>query len=506
MPERQPTKPVGQPSSKPAKHPTDVRIRSVKFNVLMNMIVTTSSVIFPLITVPYVSRVLSTGGTGHVAFAQSVASYFSLVALLGVTYYGVRVCARVRDDRAELSRTVLELLVILACSTTMVFAVYLACLFTVPKMNAQFGLFALFGLAIWLSSFGVEWFYQALEQYEYITVRSVCFKLLALVLMLLRLRRFVDFRNCGHLNISRHFKPMLWFTIASISSGMYIQVDIVMLGFLGTTDMVGLYQLVSKIKSVLVTAVNSVGNVMLPRLSYYQARRKERQAGELIAKNMNFVMVFGSAIIALLILLADPIVALLGGADFAESAVPLRFVGIAVMCSAMNIVLANVMISKGMERTWAMVNAIGLALAVLANVLLIPQLGVVGSAISISLCEALMLAMRSYVCRGFLVGIRTSIDPMRILLSAIAAGCLTRGAIAICGAETWNAFLWLMFGGFLFALIYGIALLLCRERFVMAMLQPVFNRLHVRKTNDENNAYGASNASDGRYANNGGWQ
>ncbi|MFR1605346.1 MAG: lipopolysaccharide biosynthesis protein [Bifidobacterium pseudocatenulatum] len=152
---------------------------------------------------------------------------------------------------------------------------------------------------------------------------------------------------------------------------------------------------------MLVTAVNSVGNVMLPRLSYYQARRKERQAGELIAKNMNFVMVFGSAIIALLILLADPIVALLGGADFAESAVPLRFVGIAVMCSAMNIVLANVMISKGMERTWAMVNAIGLALAVLANVLLIPQLGVVGSAISISLCEALMLAMRSYVCRGF---------------------------------------------------------------------------------------------------------
>ena len=326
------------------------------------------------------------------------------------------------------------------------------------------------------------------------------------VLNLLRLRRFVDFRNCGHLNISRHFKPMLWFTIASISSGMYIQVDIVMLGFLGTTDMVGLYQLVSKIKSVLVTAVNSVGNVMLPRLSYYQARRKERQAGELIAKNMNFVMVFGSAIIALLILLADPIVALLGGADFAESAVPLRFVGIAVMCSAMNIVLANVMISKGMERTWAMVNAIGLALAVLANVLLIPQLGVVGSAISISLCEALMLAMRSYVCRGFLVGIRTSIDPIRILLSAIAAGCLTRGAIAICGAETWNAFLWLMFGGFLFALIYGIALLLCRERFVMAMLQPVFNRLHVRKTNDENNAHGASNASDGRYANNGGWQ
>ena len=79
----------------------------------------------------------------------------------------------------------------------MVFAVYLACLFTVPKMNTQFGLFALFGLAIWLSSFGVEWFYQALEQYEYITVRSVCFKLLALVLMFAFVRQRGDYAIYG---------------------------------------------------------------------------------------------------------------------------------------------------------------------------------------------------------------------------------------------------------------------------------------------------------------------
>lgn len=143
MPERQPTKPVGQPSSKPAKHPTDVRIRSVKFNVLMNMIVTTSSVIFPLITVPYVSRVLSTGGTGHVAFAQSVASYFSLVALLALPTTECASALAYATTARNYRARCWELLVILACSTTMVFAVYLACLFTVPKMNAQFGLFAL---------------------------------------------------------------------------------------------------------------------------------------------------------------------------------------------------------------------------------------------------------------------------------------------------------------------------------------------------------------------------
>ena len=480
------------------------RIRSVKFNVLMNMIVTTSSLIFPLITVPYVSRVLSTSGTGHVAFAQSVSSYFSLVALLGVTYYGVRACASVRDDRAELSRTVKELLVILVCSTTVVSIVYVACLLTVPKMNAQFELFLLFGLSIWLASFGVEWFYQALEQYEYITVRSVCFKLLALVLMfafvrqrgdyviyglivvvagygsnilnLLRLRKFIDLHDGAKLDVTRHFKPMLWFMIASISSGMYIQVDIVMLGFLGTTNMVGLYQLVSKIKSVLVTAVNSVGNVMLPRLSYYQAQNKERRASELIAKNMNFVMVFGSAIIVLLILLADPIVALLGGPDFTGSVFPLRCVGFAVMFSAMNIVLANYMISKGRERSWATVNVIGLALAIIANLLLIPRFGVIGSAVSISLCEALMFVMRSYVCRDFLKGIRELVDPIRIFLCALLSGVVTQCVLALGNAAAWNAFAWLLGGGVVFGIVYGASLAVCHEQFLMSMIQPVINR------------------------------
>jgi hypothetical protein len=87
------------------------KIRSVKFNVAMNMILTSSSFIFPLITVPYASRTLGTYGTGAVAFAQSTTNYFALFALLGMSSYGVRECARVRDDNVKLSKLVQELLV-----------------------------------------------------------------------------------------------------------------------------------------------------------------------------------------------------------------------------------------------------------------------------------------------------------------------------------------------------------------------------------------------------------
>ena len=81
-----------------ANHRKKPKIHSVKFNVLMNMLLTTSQMLFPLITLPYVSRILSTFGTGAVAYVQSVVLYFSMVALLGIQNYGIKVCAMVRDD------------------------------------------------------------------------------------------------------------------------------------------------------------------------------------------------------------------------------------------------------------------------------------------------------------------------------------------------------------------------------------------------------------------------
>lgn len=125
-----------------------MKIHSLKFNALMNMVLTSSSFIFPLITVPYVSRVLNPTGMGAVSFAQSIISYFSLAALLGISMYGVRACAQVRDNQAELSRTVEELLIILTVSTTIVFIIYLGTLTFVPRFASDRSLFLVFSVAL----------------------------------------------------------------------------------------------------------------------------------------------------------------------------------------------------------------------------------------------------------------------------------------------------------------------------------------------------------------------
>ena len=140
--------------------------------MIMNAILTMSSFIFPLITFPYASRVLLPSGTGKVAFANSVITYFTMFAQLGIPTYGIRACAKSRDDKIQLSKIVHELLCINIITCFCMYIAFIVMLFTVPRLNQDLSLFLIMGISIGLNAIGVEWLYKALEQYSYITIRS----------------------------------------------------------------------------------------------------------------------------------------------------------------------------------------------------------------------------------------------------------------------------------------------------------------------------------------------
>ena len=158
--------------------------KSLKLNVIMNMILTMSSFIFPLITFPYVSRILLPEGTGKVSFATSLISYFSMFAQLGIPMYGIRACAKVRDNRQELTRTAQELLIINLIMSVISYVVLFIAIAFVPRLQSERALYVIVSFTIILTSIGMEWLYKALEQYTYITVRSLVFKVIALAAML----------------------------------------------------------------------------------------------------------------------------------------------------------------------------------------------------------------------------------------------------------------------------------------------------------------------------------
>ena len=236
------------------------KIHSVKYNFVMNFILTASQIIFPLITFPYVARVLLASGNGKVSFAASVTNYFVMVASLGIPTHGIRACAKVRDDKEKLSKTVHELFVINCVMTAIVVITFLLCVFYIPKFRVEKTLFLINGVGIVLNVFGMNWVYQALEQYDYITVRSIAFKILSIILMFLlvhqpsdyilyggitvfagvgsntlnfiRLRKILSFKYIGDYNYKQHFKPISILFAQSLAVSVYTNLDTVMLGFL----------------------------------------------------------------------------------------------------------------------------------------------------------------------------------------------------------------------------------------------------------------------------------
>ena len=241
--------------------------KSITFNFVMNVILSMSSFIFPLITFPYVSRVLLPDGTGKVSFATSVITYFAMFAQLGIPTYGIRACAKVRDDRKKLSKTVQELFCINLLMTVVAYIAFGIALLTVPRLQQDKTLFVIISLTMIFNAIGMEWLYKALEQYTYITVRSIVFKFVALIAMFVFVRqkadyvvygaitilaslasnifnfinihKYVDMEVSEKLQIKKHLKPVLVFFAMSCATTIYTHLDTVMLGFMKTDTDVG---------------------------------------------------------------------------------------------------------------------------------------------------------------------------------------------------------------------------------------------------------------------------
>ena len=178
-----------------------MRQKSLKLNFIMNAILTMSQFIFPLITFPYVSRILFPEGTGKVSFATSVITYFAMFAQLGIPTYGIRACAQVRDDQEELTRTTQEIFIINMIMTVLAYTVFFVGLFTVPRLRQDKTLFLIVSTTLLFNAIGMEWLYKALEQYTYITVRSIIFKFIALIAMFVLIHEKSDYVIYGGISI-----------------------------------------------------------------------------------------------------------------------------------------------------------------------------------------------------------------------------------------------------------------------------------------------------------------
>ena len=402
--------------------------KSLKVNFIMNAILTMSSFIFPLITFPYVSRILMPSGVGKVNFATSVINYFSMIAQLGIPTYGIRACARVRDDHEKLTRTAHELLFINIIMSIISYLGLFIALLVVPRLQSDRTLYIIVSFTIILTTIGMEWLYKALEQYTYITVRSLIFKAISVVAMLLlihsksdyvlygaisifaasasnifnfiNVHRYIGLRPVGNYNIKQHLKPVLVFFSMSVATTIYTNLDTVMLGFMKNDAEVGYYTAAVKIKNILVSVVTSLGTVLLPRASYYIQKGEIDQFKFLSKKALNFVCLLATPLVIYFILYAKQGILLLSGNQYMPAVIPMQLIMFTVLFIGMsNITGIQILVPLGYERIVLYSEIAGALTDLVINFLLIPELASSGAAIGTLVAEAVVLLVQYFSVR-----------------------------------------------------------------------------------------------------------
>lgn len=476
---------------------------STKFNFIMNAILTASAFIFPLITYPYVSRVLGPENIGKVSFATSVVYYFSMFAQLGIPTYGISVCARVRDDKEKLSRTMQEIMIINLVMTAIVYLVFVGSLLAVPRLREEKTLFLIMGVTILFNTIGVEWLYKALEQYSYITTVSILFKLISVAAMFafvhtrsdyiayggisilaatgssllnfIRLRRFVYLKPLGSYNLRRHFKAILVFFAMSVATTIYTNLDTVMLGFIKTDTDVGYYNTAVKVKNVLCSLVTSLGTVLLPRMSCLAEEKKWDEFYSLVKKALNFVLLISLPLMVFFIIFANESILLLSGSMFLPAKLPMQIITpTIVLIGITNVLGIQVLVPLGREKQVLYSEIAGAVINLILNSALIPSLASSGAAIGTLAAEFVVLAVQYRALRKDIKGLALSISYFKIFISLFAGTAVT---VLFRTVLSRSAFWSLAVGAILFFGIYGIMLLLLKETLTCELCGQLLSKL-----------------------------
>lgn len=473
---------------------------SIKLNIVMNFILTISNFIFPLITFPYVSRVLLPAGTGKVAFATSIVSYFAMVGMLGIPTYGIRACAKVRDNKEKLSKTVQEIMVINTIAMTLSLITYVLAIFLVPRMTQDKTLFMINIAMLVFNLIGCEWLYKALEQYSYITIRSIILKFISLILMFLlvhqrsdyviygaitilasvgsnffnfiNLRKFLHLKWYSNLNLSQHIKPIFSFFMMTVATTIYTNLDSVMLGFMKGDEAVGYYNAAVKIKTILVSLVTSMGAVLLPRLSFYIKEGRDKDFKILTVRSLQFVCFISIPLWVYFTLFAKEGIYFLSGNAYTGSIVPMQIIMPTLfLIGISNLLGIQILVPMDRENDVLKSVSFGAVINLIVNAICIPKFGASGAAFGTLVAELFVTIYQIYVLRDFLSLIISDIKIYKNLLATLLASIVSLTVSMV--FKGMSDFLVLLISATVFGTIYGIINLFLKEDFTMYLVRYV---------------------------------
>ena len=466
---------------------------SLKKNIALNLFKTLLSLLFPLITFPYSSRVLLPDGIGKVNFARAIIEYFVLIATLGIHVYGVREAAKVRDDKYKLSKFSKEVFTINMISTAVAYILFFIALFCVPKFSSYRILLCVISSTILFKALGLEWLYGAVEDYKYITIRYIIFHIITLILLFVLVhepkdylwyamlsvvsnvganvlnfvhsRKYISFSMVKSLDFRRHLKPIFTLFAMAAVIKVYAALDKAMLGFICNDWEVGIYTAAVKINKVVLSLVVAACTVLLPRLSFYSEKNEIKKFNNLAYKGFNVLLLVSIPSCVGLSLVSYHVTMLLSGIKYAAAVSVMRVMNpIIVIIGISNFVGMQLFMPLRKEKFTLCSVAFGAVVNFSMNLVLIPKYHSMGAAISTLCAESMVTAVQLFLAKD-MIDLNKVFKPFMLYLFDAAIMSIP---VFLIINNVKSLFFGFAFGVFTGIIVYGLLLLFQKNELVYA--------------------------------------
>lgn len=406
-----------------------MKTESVKKNFIYQVAYQVLIILIPMVTAPYISRTIGANGVGIYSYTYSIASYFALVAKLGIEVYGNRAIAAVRDDKEKLNQTFSDLLFIHVFFAFLVVLFYIGYAFVYPSEYTNIVFIQI--LYVIGEMIEVDWLFFGLEKFRVTVTRNSIIKLLTLVAIFLFVKdsndvwvycaimaagtalsqtavwifvpSCVKFVKPNFKDAFSHLKPLITFFIPSIAVSLYKVMDKIMLGAMSSTVEVGFYENSEKIVTMVLGLVTALGTVMMPRMTNLAAKGNEEQSKKIINTSINFIMILTLAMAFGIVGVSKVFMPVFFGDEFASCYILVMIIAISMpFCAFANVLRTQFLIPNNHDRIYQGSVISGAVLNLIVNATLIPFLGAQGAAIGTVVAEGSVCVIQGFFSRKWL--------------------------------------------------------------------------------------------------------
>lgn len=487
---------------------------SIFKNQLFNMAMQVLNLLFPILAIPYTTRLFGPEILGEVNFANSVVQYFILIASAGIPVYATREIAKARDDASLLRKKFKELAILQIVFTVFSLLIYLIVIASIERFRNYMYVYIFLGLQVLSYAFNFVWFLQGIEKYRYAAISTFISKLVNVILIFTLLKTREDFyiyafivgitlvinaaiNMLCSINLLKHFKSeeklninystvkshvysIMVFFLSNVAIKVYTAMDQTMLGVLDSSESVAYYSMSIRLEKVVVTLITSMAVVMIPRVSNSIKNNKLEDVKKYVSMSINIVYLIAIPAIFGVLAIGEEIIPIFLGEEFLQSIDVFKLVSsLFIIIGLSNVFGMQIMIPYGKEKKFTIILSVAAVLNFIANLILIPKLSYYGATFATIFAELVVTVWMYFEVKKLIGKIPEVFNITKILVPSVAFYLVIKFGIKY--VLTSNILI-ILTSIPLAGVIYTIGLIIMREPMIILGIDMIKDKIKIKKS------------------------